>query len=120
MMSDGHVLILGEKSDTGRFVREQLENSSLDVIEQSKLDRGISMAMKNPPWLMVINGDTEDGLQAVAAIKGDNRLSDVPVVLLSSQTGSERLIDAIVAIGENGSFGHWRGRGPRGSRRQSR
>lgn len=47
-MSRAHVLILGEKAETGRFIREQLEGQDLDVVETGKLDQGIQQPGGEP------------------------------------------------------------------------
>ena len=91
-MSRAHVLkILGEKAETGRFIREQLEGQDLDVVETGKLDQGIQKCHEE---------STMDGghqrrhrrwFASLRLLQNDDRLRDIPVVLLSGKTGNHLL-----------------------------
>jgi cell division septation protein DedD len=89
-MKSKTVLVIENDMDTSRLISKTLESAGYLVFTASRGTVGLTMAKKIKPSLIFLNISTPDteGLKICSELKKIERLSDVPVMLLTGGTES--------------------------------
>lgn len=79
------VLIIDDEEDARTILRHELEESGCVVIAASSADEGIAIARQRAPNLITLDimMPGKNGWDALREIKADERLRDIPVVIVS-------------------------------------
>jgi two-component system cell cycle response regulator DivK len=98
-MAQARILYIEDKFDNRLLVRRVLMAEDIDVIEAEDAEKGIALAQKEHPdlILMDINMPGKDGFTATNDIRLLPELDDVPIVALTANVmkgDKERSLDA--------------------------
>jgi CheY-like chemotaxis protein len=81
------ILIIEDQAQTRQLVRWTLEPEGIEVLEASDGDRGLQIALRERPALIVLDvmlSRGPDGFEVCRRLKADPELRGIPVVLLTS------------------------------------
>ncbi len=94
----GRVLVADDNADMREYVRRLL-SSRYDVTLASNGREALDQALADPPDLVVsdVMMPELDGMQLLAALRGDPRTARVPVVMLSARAGQEAAVEGLSA-----------------------
>lgn len=97
-LSEGQpiILVVEDNADVRAYLREQLENS-FRVIEATNGDEGIAQAQETIPDLIITDlmMPKMDGYQFTRNIRGDERTSHIPLVMLTAKAGLDDKIQGL-------------------------
>jgi two-component system response regulator RpaA len=93
------VLVIDDEPDVRWLIRMSLERAGHEVIDAEDGLRGIAMAMKQHPEIIVLDlmMPVMDGYGVLAELSKDPRTANVPVVVLSARAipdEAERAVEA--------------------------
>ena len=77
------VLVLDPDAGSARFLEQRLAGEDLSVTALADVSQGVNAARSNHPWMVIVSGDSPEGLAVCDALKSDPALAEVPVVVVS-------------------------------------
>jgi DNA-binding response OmpR family regulator len=85
------VIIADDELRLRKVVALHLKKSGIDVIEVSNGKEALNMAKEEMPHVIVLDVMMPElnGLETLKALKSDNSLKDIPVIMLSAKAGGE-------------------------------
>ena len=91
IFSKESVLVADYESVTRLMIKKHLEKANLKVIEAENAEQSILLAGEKRPDLVLMDGDMPDmnGKDAVKMIRQDPALSDIPVLLMTTDSTDE-------------------------------
>ena len=103
------VLIVDDSATIRKMVRKTMQMAGLDVGQVYEASNGIEALARlndHPVAVMLvdINMPTMNGIQLLTRMKENNRLKDIPIVIVSTE-GSRQRIEELESIG---AFGYVR------------
>jgi two-component system, OmpR family, phosphate regulon response regulator PhoB len=81
------ILVIEDQAQTRQLVRWTLEPEGIEVLEAPDGDRGLQIALRERPALIVLDvllPRGPDGFEVCRRLKADPELRGIPVVLLTS------------------------------------
>jgi two-component system, OmpR family, phosphate regulon response regulator PhoB len=81
------ILVIEDQAQTRQLVRWTLEPEGIEVLEAADGDRGLQIALRERPSLIVLDvllPRGPDGFEVCRRLKADPELRGIPVVLLTS------------------------------------
>ena len=93
-MTPATVLIVDDSLVIRAVVRDGLETEGYKVFEAVDGLAGLRLCQESPPDVVLLDIEMPgmDGYGVLAALKGDPRLKDIPVVFLTSRAGMEDVV----------------------------
>jgi signal transduction histidine kinase/DNA-binding response OmpR family regulator len=90
------ILIVEDNADVRAYIREQLENS-YRVVEAVNGEKGIIKAQETIPDLIItdVMMPKMDGYQFTRKIRGDEKTSHIPIVMLTAKAGLDDKIEGL-------------------------
>ena len=84
--SDYKILLVDDEPDIIEFVSYNLKKEGFDVLTASNGEDGLAMAKKSHPHLILLDVmmPKMSGFEVCRAIKGDESLRDIPVVMVTA------------------------------------
>ncbi|MGW0162605.1 SpoIIE family protein phosphatase [Mycobacterium sp. NPDC003323] len=97
--SPARVLVADDNADMRHYIARLLTGAGYSVEEAADGRQALDQIRSHPPELVVsdVMMPNIDGLQLVAALRGDPRTAALPVLLLSARAGPEASIDGLRA-----------------------
>jgi CheY-like chemotaxis protein len=95
-----HVILVVEDNERNlKLLRDVLEYAGYDVRVARTAEDGITLAVKEPPDLVLMDLQLPgmDGMEALRQLRGNPRTADIPVVAVTAQAmkqDRERALDA--------------------------
>jgi len=94
-MSRGTVLVIDDEQDLIELVRYNLEKDGFEVVGALDGENGLRIARERKPDLVVVDLMLPglDGLEVCRLLRGDERTSRIPVIMLTARTSeSDRIV----------------------------
>src|SRR5258706_6053078 len=87
------ILSIDESRMVHRVITKTLKPLNVDVLTADDGQEGIEKAEKEKPDLILLDATmlVMDGIEALAALKGNPATKDIPVVMLSSDSGKDKV-----------------------------
>jgi two-component system cell cycle response regulator len=91
------VLVADDSATVRALLRLELEAAGYGVVEAENGEQAVELATTSQPSVILLDVEMPvlDGHQALAALKADERTSDVPVVFLSGRGAGDDLVQAL-------------------------
>ncbi len=92
-MAETTILVIDDDIDLVEIIRVTLENEGYRVIDAQAGDRGLAMAKKEIPDLILLDvmmGKVDEGFQVAYELRSDETTAGIPILMLtavSNQTG---------------------------------
>lgn len=82
----GRILLIDDAPDMHRLLAAYLETLPLDVLHAYSGRQGLAMAAEHAPTLILLDYKMPDldGMEVLKRLKGDPRLADIPVMLVTA------------------------------------
>ena len=101
MATPHHLLVIDDEPFIGRIVRLEFEHGPYDVSVAHDGDVGLAFLRSHPDVdlvLLDVNMPGRSGLDVLAEVRGDPRLSEVPVIVLTA-AGQRTYAERAAALG---------------------
>jgi PAS domain S-box-containing protein len=94
----GRILLADDNADLRVYVQRLLSNT-YEVQAVNDGEAALAVARENPPDLVLadVMMPRLDGFGLIAALRGDKRLREIPVILLSARAGEESRVEGLSA-----------------------
>ena len=95
----GHVLLADDNADMRRYLRRLLSSQGFRVTTAADGAAALALARRRPPDLVLadVMMPALDGFGLLAALRGDDALAAVPVLLLSARAGEDARLEGLQA-----------------------
>src|SRR5262245_30227122 len=101
MKTQSSILVVSDPQDPVSSPISALKSAGFEILEATNGSKGLSLARKKRPDLILINLTLSDmsGLEVCKQIKADRDLSSIPLILLSTTKNSTEQLSSAKDIG---------------------
>src|SRR5262249_25363084 len=98
-MSENVILLVEDNPKNMKLLRDVLSHAGYEVLEASNAEDGIALALERAPNLVLMDVQLPgmDGLNAVKALKDDDRTAVLPIIAVTAfamKDDRRRVLDA--------------------------
>jgi len=96
------ILVIDDEADVITYLKTFLEKSGFQILTASDGEKALAVAQKETPDLITLDimMPTETGVRFYRHIKKDDRLRDVPIIVISGMAGRHLAVPKPEAIFE--------------------
>jgi DNA-binding response OmpR family regulator len=90
------ILVVEDQDEIATLIRFKLKNSGHDVLLAENGEVGLASARSGSPDLIILDVTMPvmDGLTALRALKSDEKLKSIPVIMLTAQSSEPAVVEA--------------------------
>lgn len=81
------LLVVDNKQESHDYIKGQLQDSDYVILDALTKDEAITFARQFNPFAIVANALQNDGWLVIQALKNDNNMSSIPVILMAASKG---------------------------------